>query len=150
MVYSTVFTIYCTVDSKRIQTITRHWQIFSETLDTFSSLKMGLHFLADTDLGLLKRGCTTACTNWKRKQQWLWLLTESNTPLRSFMIGNRDIALSFRTRGKMASKYLINSSKCHWDVPVRELWCLFWKIYWNFSILFLRWINTVARRGATV
>ena len=109
---------------------------FCETLDENSSSKTGPCTLWRWDLGYLKRGCTAACTNWKRKHQWPWILTESNVPLWSFMEWlQRGCKVSFRTRGKTVSKYLINSSKCHWDVPVGRLECFFCERYWKSVIL---------------
>lgn len=88
------------------------------------------------DLGYLKRGCSAACTNWKRKHRWLWILTESNAPLWSCMEWlQRRCKVSFRTWGKTVSKYLINSSKCHWDVPIGRLECFLCERYWMAVIL---------------
>lgn len=47
----------------------------------------------------------------------------------------RRCKVSFRTWGKTVSKYLINSSKCHWDVPVGRLECFLCERYWMAVIL---------------
>lgn len=91
---------------------------------------VSLYFVADagSDLGCLKRDCTAACTNWERStsDHGYWL---NQTLLLCVMklLRNR-CKVSSRTRGKIVSKYLINTSKCLRDIRVREIWCLLWKL----------------------